>query len=463
MTPQPPVSNRSATPPAEDHAARLIKQHFAAHDGELYIGDLGVSTIAAQYGTPLYIYDQQLIETKIDQVQKALPANFQLYYSIKANPNAAILRTMVARHCGLEVASAGELYQALHAGCAPESIVFAGPGKTRSELAAALQAGIGEIHVESLEEAECLNSLAVAANHSATISLRINPIAASGGAMRMGGRATPFGIDEEHLDETLTQILQLSHLKIVGIHLFMSTQVLDAHVLIEQYQRALQIARRVATRIPHALQSIDFGGGLGTPYFVHERELDLAQVATGLQDIAAQMAADPLLNAARGILEPGRYLVNEAGIYLSRVTRVKQSRGETFGVIDGGMHHHLAASGNLGQTIKRNYPVAIANKLGATIDQSLDIVGPLCTPLDTLARKVALPAIEPGDLFVIFQSGAYGRTSSPHGFLSHNAPAEIMVSDGVATLIRRRGEPADYLRDQFDANVEISALGDRTH
>lgn len=277
--------------------------------------------------------------------------------------------------------------------------------------------------------------------------------------MRMGGRAAPFGIDEEHLDATLTQLLTLSHLKIVGIHLFMSTQVLDAQILIEQYHRALQIARHVAARIPHPLQSIDFGGGLGTPYFPNEHELDLSVVAAGLGEIAACMVADPLLSTAKGILEPGRYLVNEAGIYLARVTRVKHSRGKTFAVIDGGMHHHLAASGNLGQTIKRNYPVALANKLTASHDQAVDIVGPLCTPLDTLARKVELPPIERGDLLAIFQSGAYARTASPHGFLSHNAPAEVMVSDGVVKLIRRRGEVDDYLRDQCNTHVELAALG----
>ncbi len=171
------------------------------------------------------------------------------------------------------------------------------------------------------------------------------------------------------------------------------------------------------------------------------------------------MQADPLLRSATAIIEPGRFLVNEAGIYLSRVTRVKQSRGKTFAVIDGGMHHHLAASGNLGQTIKRNFPVAVVNKIGQSPQHPVDVVGPLCTPLDCLARAAELPLIEAGDLIGVFQSGAYARTSSPHGFLSHDTPAEVLVVDGQAMLIRRRGQPQDYLRDQTDLAAAPTADG----
>jgi len=269
--------------------------------------------------------------------------------------------------------------------------------------------------------------------------------------MRMGGRASPFGIDEEDLDDVLNEVANLRHLRVAGVHLFMATQILDADVLIEQYRSALTISHEVASRIPGSLETIDFGGGWGTPYFAHESELDLEKVASGIAAVDKQMREDPLLAGAEGIIEPGRFLVNEAGLYLAKVTRVKTSRDKTFAITDGGMHHHLAASGNLGQTIKRNYPVAIVNKLGLLPKQKVNIVGPLCTPLDMLARQVKLPHIEAGDLFGVFQSGAYARTSSPHGFLSHNSPAEVMVMDGIARLIRRRGEPQDYLRDQCES------------
>ena len=225
---------------------------------------------------------------------------------------------------------------------------------------------------------------------------------------------------------------------------------LVAKILIGQYNRAVSIAQRIATRMGGPLETIDFGGGLGTPYFAHETELDLNIVAEGIAAIDQRMQDDPLLSKTTAILEPGRFLVNESGIYISRVTRVKQSRGKTFAVIDGGMHHHLAASGNLGQTIKRNYPLSILNKIGMPSGDPIEIVGPLCTPLDTIGRGIELPPAEPGDLIGVFLSGAYARTSSPLGFLSHNSPAEVMVADGQATLIRRRGEPNDYLQDQID-------------
>jgi len=434
--------------PAHDHVARITERHYEVRDNELHVGGVPVTQITGEFGTPIFVYDQAAIYNQLEQIKSMLPSRFGLFYSIKANPNATILKCMLNQGCGLEVASIGELYQALNAGCGPDRIIFAGPGKSWTELAAALGAGIRETHVESIDEARCLNDLAERSSKVAPIALRINPLESSGGAMRMGGRASPFGIDEEQMHHVLNEVATLRSLQVEGVHLFMGTQILDAEMLITQYQNALSIAREVAEHIQRPLKTIDFGGGWGTPYFEHEKELDLDRVAAGIGTIAKQMAADPMLASAKGILEPGRILVNSAGIYLARVLRTKFSRGKTFVITDGGMHHHLAASGNLGQTIKRNYPVAIANKLGLPTTQAVDVVGPLCTPLDMLARQAKLPLVEAGDIFAIFQSGAYARTSSPHGFLSHDSPAEVMVHDGVARLIRRRGQPQDYLRDQ---------------
>lgn len=442
--------------PQSDHVARLVDCHFVIRNGELHVGGIPVSQLAKDFGTPLFVYDQAAILRKIQEVRSTLPDRFCLFYSMKANPNAAILKTCLQHDCGLEVASGGELFQALHAGCPPDRLIFAGPGKTRDELSLALRNSIREVHVESLEEARCLSSLAKTSGQVATISLRINPRDAAGGAMRMGGCPSPFGFDEEELNGILPEILALPGLKLVGVHLFMGTQILNAETLIAQYQRALTIAQQVACRIPGPLQTIDFGGGWGTPYFTHEHALDLVNLGRGFTVVAEQMRADPLLADAQGIIEPGRFLVNEAGLYLTTVTRVKKSRGKTFVVIDGGMHHHLAASGNLGQTIKRNYPVAIVNKLGLPATETVEVVGPLCTPLDMLARRADLPFVQRGDLFGVFQSGAYARTSSPHGFLSHDSPAEVLVAGGAARLVRRRGEPGDYLQDQC---LDISSPG----
>ena len=437
------------TPPLKiNQCERVISKYFDVQDGQLLIGGISASSLVEKYGSPLFVYDKAIIARKINEINSILPERFRLFYSIKANPNAAILKCFINEGCGLEVASSGELFQALAAGSSPDKILFAGPGKSEDEISAALDASIGEIHVESIEEARCINRLAKQRNKTASIALRINPVDASGGAMRMGGKASPFGIDEEHLDPVIDEILACKNLKIKGIHLFMGTQILDAAVLANQYSRAVSIAKRVAGRVGQ-LETIDFGGGWGTPYFSHENKLDLDVLAGEISSIDASLAADPLLKNVAAIIEPGRFLINESGVYLSKVNRVKESRDKKFVILDGGMHHHLAASGNLGQTIKRNYPMAVLNKIGQAQQETYEVVGPLCTPLDTIGRNAQLPAIEPSDIIGVFLSGAYARTSSPLGFLSHNTPAEVMVFDGNAKLIRRRGVPDDYLNDQI--------------
>ena len=432
-----------------NHAARLAEKRFGICEHQLLIGDLSIQELTKKFGTPLFIYHRETITNTIRDLQSRLPDRFQLYYSIKANPNAAILRTVLAEGCGLEIASCGELQQALAAGCHPEQILFAGPGKTTAELNAALEAGIGEIHVESIEEARWINQLAGEKRSVESISLRVNPVDTAGGAMQMGGKPSPFGIDEESLESVIAEIKQQDNTRITGVHLYMGTQILDAEILIAQYHRGISIANAVAEQIESPLATLDFGGGLGTPYFAHETELDLDAFQQGLIGIDEAMASSLWLADTKAIIEPGRFLVNEAGVYVSRVTRVKHSRGKIYAVIDGGMHHHLAASGNLGQTIKRNYPLAILNKIDAPHSADLvEIVGPLCTPLDTLGRSISLPPIEAGDLVGVFQSGAYARAASPLGFLSHPTPAEVIVSDKDAHLIRRRGLAKDLLEDQ---------------
>ena len=371
------------------------------------------------------------MDEKLDALRQALPPHFSVFYSVKANPNEAILRHFLSRGCGLEVASAGELRLAIDAGCPPALILFAGPGKTEAELEFALLQGNVEIHLESLTEARRIAEISRRLEVHAKVAVRVNPTGeAEGGAMRMGGRATPFGVDEETLHDVLDVLLADQSLEFRGIHLFTGTQILESSVLVSQYHHGLGIARHVAQRVGHPLHTIDFGGGLGIPIFPHESDLDLESLQRGMAELFATLEADPAFAGTRFVIEPGRYLVGEAGIYISRVIDIKVSRGKKFLILDGGMHHHLAASGNLGQTIKRNYPVAIANKLFKSVEETVDVVGPLCTPLDTLARNVSLPKAEIGDLFVIFQSGAYARSASPLGFLSHPTPPEVWMESG---------------------------------
>jgi diaminopimelate decarboxylase len=280
----------------------------------------------------------------------------------------------------------------------------------------------------------------------------------------MGAKPVPFGIDEDQLGEVVNQILQLPQLQIVGLHLFVGTQILDAQVLLTQYRAGIEIARKLSTLLSRPLTTVDFGGGLGVPYFGHEHRLDLATLKVGLHQLVSELQDDPVLAETRFVVEPGRFLVAESGIYIARVLDVKSSRGKTFVITDGGMHHHLAASGNLGQTIKRNFPVAVLNRLDEPAAQSVDIVGPLCTPLDVLARNLEVPPVVVGDLIGVFQSGAYARAASPLGFLSHPAPAEVLVEGSSARLIRRRGNAEDYLADQEISDFALlREQGESTH
>jgi diaminopimelate decarboxylase len=429
-----------------DLAIALAKRYFGISNGELLIGGTSVSAFAEAYGTPAFVYDRVILDQRLDALRQALPARFSVCYSMKANPNQTILRHFLSRGCGLEIASGGEFHQGIQARCAPRNMLFAGPGKTPAELELALSHGIGEIHLESLVEAARVSAISKRLGIRARVAIRVNPASeAEGGAMRMGGRPAPFGVDEENLDEIVDVVVGDPLLELRGIHLFTGTQILDASVLVSQYRHGLQVAEQVANRIGHPLHRVDFGGGLGIPYFTHEQWLNLDELRIGLTKLFGEIEANDSFSGTEFLVEPGRFLVGEAGIYLARIIDIKMSRGKKFLIVDGGMNHHLAASGNLGQTIKRNYPVAIVNKMDVAPEDSVDVVGPLCTPLDTLARNVTLPRAEIGDLFGIFQSGAYARAASPLGFLSHPSPPEIWVDAGEHSLVRKRGDASEAM------------------
>jgi diaminopimelate decarboxylase len=427
----------------------LAVRCFQSPGTVLHIGGAPVSALASQYGTPLFVYDRDALDRTLDGLATALP-HFEIFYSVKANPNLSIVRHFVERGCGLEIASAGELTLALAAGCSPERIFFAGPGKTDRELELAIGNRVGEIHIESANEAARIASICAGTGSRVRVGVRVNPTGdAQGGAMRMGGKAAPFGVDEEELDSLIAFISSTDCFDFRGIHMFVGTQVLDCSVLLTQYRKAIELARRVVARIGRPLGTVDFGGGLGIPYFAGDQELDLTRLGAEVGSLMDEVCKDPAFSGTRFVIEPGRFLVGEAGVYLTRIIDIKQSRGKKFLIVDGGMNHHLAASGNLGQTIKRNYPLALVEKLQATPEETVDVVGPLCTPLDTLGRGVHLPKAEVGDLVGIFQSGAYARTASPLGFLSHDTPAEVWIDNGSGVLIRNSESMTDLLRNIF--------------
>ncbi len=426
----------------------FVTSYWKSADGELLVGGLTVSSIVARHGTPVFIYDRDTVQRKYATLRSALPQRFAISYSVKANPNPAFLRFFLERGCGLEIASAGEFHQARTAGCASKSILFAGPGKTESELELVIAQGIGEIHAESELEIERISAVSKRLGVRTPVAVRVNPNEeGQGGAMLMGGKSAPFGVDEEKLEPLLHRIANDPQLDFHGIHLFVGTQILDHQLLLAQYRKGLEIARRAAAALNLPLRTLDFGGGLGIPYFPGDLELDLHLLSKGLHELMAEIKEEGCFAETNFIIEPGRFLVGEAGVYVTRINDIKTSRGKTYLILDGGMNHHLAASGNLGQVIKRNFPMAILNRFDAPATETVDVVGPLCTPLDTLGRSVHLPAAQAGDLIGIFQSGAYARTASPLGFLSHPTPPEVWIENGHDFLIRRRGSFEDSLRD----------------
>ena len=398
---------------------------FPVVGDELHIGGVGISLLAERVGsTPFFAYDRALLSGRVAQVRAALPAAVRLHYSIKANPMAALVQHMAGLVDGLDVASAGEMKIALDTGCEPAAIAFAGPGKTEAELRQALAAGIC-INLESLREIDTVARLACELHVRPDVILRINPdfeLKSSG--MRMGGGAKPFGLDAEQAPACMARLREHG-IALQGFHIFCGSQSLKADAIIEAHTRSVDLARDLARHAAAPLARLNLGAGFGIPYFPGEQALALDAIGANLAQCVASL--DGNLAGARVSIEAGRYLVGEAGVYVARVTDRKLSRGQVFLVLDGGMHHHLAASGNLGQVIRKNYPVAVGNRMASTTLETCSVVGPLCTPLDILADRMALPVAAPGDLVVVFQSGAYGLSASPVGFLGHPVAREILV------------------------------------
>jgi len=353
-----------------------------------------------------------------------LPAGIELHYAIKANPMPAVVDFLAPRVDGMDVASGAELRIALDAGVSPVEISFAGPGKSDEELQQAVASGV-LLNVESMREIKALEAASVRLGRPARVAVRVNPgfeLKSSG--MKMGGGPKPFGIDAEAVPAALDAIGRYG-LSFEGFHIFCGSQNLHHEAICDTQTQAMELAVRLAVNAPAPVKRLNLGGGFGIPYFPGDKPLDLDPIGEHLKQIVDVSRAN--LPEARLVLELGRYLVGEAGVYVARVVDRKVSRGEVFLVTDGGLHHHLAASGNFGQVIRKNYPVAIGTRASETQQEVLSVVGPLCTPLDVIADRMALPAAEPGDLVVVFQSGAYGLTASPVGFLSHPAPLEVLV------------------------------------
>jgi diaminopimelate decarboxylase len=410
----------SSTKPV--HAAM---NQFAVAGGELLVGGIPLTRLAQRVGcTPFYAYDRAQLTERVRQVRAHLPPSVRLHFSVKANPMPALVQHMATLVDGLDVASSGELKTALDTGFDPAHVSFAGPGKRDAELAQAIAAGV-LLNVESTNEIARAARIADALGIAPRVVLRVNPdFELKGSGMRMGGGAKPFGIDAEQVPDCLRQLEALG-IDLQGLHIFSGSQSLKAEAIMECHARSFELALQLAGEARRPLPGLYLGAGFGIPYFPGEQRLDLAPIGANLEQWMARL--DNTLPGTRVSLESGRYLVGEAGVYVARVVDRKVSRGQVFLVTDGGLHHHLAASGNFGQVIRKNYPAAIGNRMDGVERETVSVVGPLCTPLDVLAERMELPAAQVGDLVVVFQSGAYGLSASPTAFLGHPAPAEVLV------------------------------------
>jgi len=412
----------SDTPTRPTHAPM---DQFAVRDGELVVGGIRLTQLAARVGqTPFYAYDRSLLRRRVAELRSALPPAIKLHYAMKANPMPAVVGLMSSLVDGIDVASAGELRIALDAGADPAEISFAGPGKRDPELQQAVAAGV-LVNVETMRELPVLAAAARRLGVTARVALRVNPdFELKGSGMKMGGGPKQFGLDVERVPEALDRIRH-EGLAFEGFHLFAGSQNLRAESICEAQLKSYELACRLAEFSPAPLRFLNLGGGFGIPYFPGERRLELSPIGDNLARLVERARRD--LPEASLVIELGRYLVGEAGVYVTRVVDRKVSRGQVFLVTDGGLNHHLSASGNFGQVVRKNYPVAIGNRMAAGVTETASVVGPLCTPLDLLADRMELAPANEGDLAVVFQSGAYGASASPQAFLGHAPCAEVLV------------------------------------
>lgn len=366
--------------------------------------------------TPLFVYDRSIVEARVSRFRAAFPG-IDLHYAVKANPFAPLLAAMAPWVDGFDVASAGELARVADLG---KAISFAGPGKSDSEIDSAIGAGVA-INLESEGEAD--RAIAIAGRRGTTprLAVRVNPeFELRGSGMRMGGRASPFGVDADRVPALVRRIIAAGA-EWRGFHIFSGSQALDAAAIVDSQAHTLELAARLSAEAGSAPPLVNLGGGFGIPYFPGEQPVDIEAIGAAL---APRLAALP---GTRFAIELGRWLVGEAGVYLTRVIDRKESRGETFLVCDGGLNHQLAATGNLGTVVRRNYPVAVIGAASDAPRETVSVVGPLCTPLDRLADQVELPVARPGDVIAVFMAGAYGLSASPWEFLGHPRPAEILA------------------------------------
>jgi diaminopimelate decarboxylase len=399
---------------------------FATRSGSLCVGGVPVDVLAERVGgTPFFAYDRGLLTRRVAELRAALPSGIDLSYAVKANPMPAVVHHLGGLVDSFDVASALELRTALNTTMPPSRVSFAGPGKTPAELSQAVAAGV-TVEMESATEARRLVEIGQRLGIRPRVAVRVNPdFEIKGSGMRMGGGSQQFGLDAEQVPALLKELVGVE-VDILGFHVFAGSQNLRDEILVEAQRNIVDLVLRLAEAAPSPVRYLNLGGGFGIPYFEKDTPLDLTAIGANLVELL-ETKIWVHFPGARVVVELGRYIVGECGVYVTRIVDRKESRGRTFLVVDGGLHHQLAASGNFGQVIRRNYPVAIGNRMQEEASETVTVVGRLCTPLDVLGDRVTLPPADVGDLVVVFQAGAYGFTASPTAFLSHPEPAEVLL------------------------------------
>ena len=413
-----------------------------------------VRELAQRFGTPLFVYDGDELQRGFGELRAALDPALEVFFSLKSNPNVAICQLLRDAGARAEVSSLTELMTARWAGVPPTDVIFLGPGKSRRELAMCLEEDVFAIVVESFDELAAIDELAAAQGRTARVMLRVNPaFSTKRSGLTMGGKPRQFGIDEEQLLSPFARrvVGRLSAVRLIGVHAYMGTRILDSAVVAQNTERILDLAARVSAALGFQLRAVDVGGGLGAAYFDGEQDPDLRQLAEAVNPLVRRFRE--VHGDVRLIMELGRFLTARCGLYVVSARYVKRSMGEQFVVADGGTNHHMAAVG-IGSFVKRNFPVLALSETEGRERGRYTITGPLCTPSDTLASNVDLPEVRPGDLLGVARSGAYGPTASPGLFLSHGFPAEALVHRGRAHLVRERDRAADLLRKQHPLQID---------
>jgi diaminopimelate decarboxylase len=425
------------------------------------IGGIEMAELARRFGTPLYVYDLDLVGRRVAALRAALPGSVELAYAVKANPSLAVVAHIGALGVGADVASGGELATVLRAGIAPDHVVVTGPGKRDDELAAAVAAGVRAVTVEGPGELERLERLAAAAGRRVPVLLRAS-IGASAPTERLrmvgDGGAGKFGMGEDDLRSAARHSGASRHLELLGVHRFGASNVLDPAILAAHVAETVEIGRSVASRARMPLRLVDAGGGLGIPYDPQDEELDLADLGRLLASLADGWAADQATRAMRVLLEPGRFLVGPAGVYVARVVDRKAGRDTEVAILDGGVHHLLRPA-----LVGQEHQVRVlGTRARGRPGRPVTVAGPLCSGLDVFAASATLPVPEPGDLVAVLDAGAYGFTEAMPFFLSHPIPAEVAVRGGRAALIRPRHAPEEWLARQVVPDWQASGFSGET-